>query len=101
MMWKYPDVQKESGLIVIQWLQKRQDIVETNTWGGDTELRLLAIGIQRDIVVVTASTDQSCTFAQKFVCQPPPLPKMRGGTFVPMTTNKLCSQWNIMKPPPF
>ena len=79
MMWKHPDVQKESGLTVIQWQQKRQDIVKTNTWRGDTELRLLAIGIQRDIVVVTAPTSQSCAFARKFVCQPPPLPKMRGG----------------------
>ena len=100
MMWKHPDVRKESGLTVIQWLQKRQEILETNTWGGDTELRLLAIGIQRDIVVVTAPTNQNCTFARKFVCQPPPLPKMRGGFFVPLTTNELCSQWSTMKPPP-
>ena len=100
MMWKHPDVQKESGLTVIEWLQKWQDIVKTNIWGGDTELRLLAIGLQRDIVVITAPANQSCTFARRFVCQPPPMPKMRGGIFVPITTNELCSQWNTMKPPP-
>ena len=72
MMWKHPDVQKKSGLIVIEWLQKRQDIVKTNIWGGDTELRLLAIGLQRDTVVITAHANQSCTFARRFVCQPPP-----------------------------
>ena len=48
------DVHKESGLLVHQWKQKWQKIVKSGTWGGDTELRLLTIGIQRDIVVITA-----------------------------------------------
>ena len=73
---------------------------EANIWGGDTEVRLLAIGIKWDIVVVTALNNQSGSFAQKFVCQPPPLPKMRGGVFVSLTAHELCSQWSTMKSRP-
>ena len=58
----YPDVHKESGLNVIQWLQKCQEIPLTTTWGGDIELCLLAIGMQRDLVVLTATSNQTCTF---------------------------------------
>ena len=54
-MWKYPDVRKDSGLTVIQWLQKTQEILQNNTLGGDTELWPVAIGIQRNIIVVTAT----------------------------------------------
>ena len=79
-MLNHDDVRKESGLSVCQWKQKRQEIVKSGTWGGDTELRLLAIGIQRDIVVITAQINHSYTFTRKFICQPPPVPKMRGGT---------------------
>ena len=49
------DVRKESGLSVRQWKQKQQEIVKSGTWGGDTVLRLLAIGIQRDIVVICSN----------------------------------------------
>ena len=66
-MLNHADVRKESGLSVLQWKQKRQEIVKSGTWGGDTELRLLAIGIQRDIVVITAQTNHGCTFARKFI----------------------------------
>ena len=101
IMWKYPDVRKESGLTVVQWLQKCQEIPLTTTWGGDIELRLLAIGMQRDIVVLTATSDQTCTFARKFVCTPPPvMPKMRGGIFIPLTTDELCNQWSTVNPQP-
>lgn len=98
MMWKYPDVRQEGGLSKIQWFQKRQEVLDMNEWGGDVDLRLLAIGLHKDIVVLTASGNENCTFARRFPCQPPPVPKMRGGIFVPLTTNELCSQWNSMNP---
>ena len=60
--------------------------------GGDLELRLLAIGLQRDIVVITTATN-GCTFARKFPSQPPPIHKMAGGIFVPLTAEMLCNQW--------
>ena len=44
-MLNHDDVRKESGLSVHQWKQKWQKIVESGTWGGDTELRLPEIGI--------------------------------------------------------
>jgi len=61
-MLNHADVCKESGLLVRQWKQKRQNIVKSGTWGGDTELRLLAIDIQWDIVVIIAQTSHGCTF---------------------------------------
>ena len=36
-------IHQESGLSNIQWLQKRQEVVDVNVWGGDIELWLLAI----------------------------------------------------------
>ena len=100
MMWKYPDVREEGGLSNIQWLQKRQEVLDVDVWGGDVELRLLAIGLHRDIVVLTTSSNQNYTFARKFPCDPPPVPKMRGGIFVPLTTNEVCNQWNSFNQSP-
>ena len=34
MMWKYPDVRQEGGLSKIPWLQKRQEVLDVNEWGG-------------------------------------------------------------------
>ena len=51
-------------------------------WGGDLEIRLLAIALHRDIVVLTSGTDGS--YARRFPCKVPPLPKMRGGVFIPI-----------------
>ena len=70
-----------------------------STWGGDTELRLLAIGIKRDIIVITAQADHDC-FARKFMHQPPPVPKMRRGVFTPLSASELCTQWSTIKPFP-
>jgi len=52
-MLNHDGVRKESGLSAQQWKLKRQEIVKSGTWGGDTELRLLAIGIKWDIIVIT------------------------------------------------
>ena len=46
MMRKYPAICTEDGLTVAQWLQKKMTILQSSEWGGDLELRLLAIGIQ-------------------------------------------------------
>ena len=42
---------------------KKQEVLDVNEWGGDVDLRLLAIGLHRDIVVLTASSNENCTFA--------------------------------------
>ena len=49
MMTKPPAVRHEDGLTPIQCLQKRMTILQPSEWGGDLELRLLAIGIQREL----------------------------------------------------
>lgn len=98
IMQKYPDVRIEDNLPLTSWSKKQQDILDPNNWGGDLEVRLLAIGLHRDVVVITASN--AITFARKFPSQPPPLPKMRGGVFIPLTTQQLCDQWRSWKPSP-
>ena len=35
----------KSSLSSIQWLQKRQKVLDVDEWGGDVELLLLAIGL--------------------------------------------------------
>ena len=99
MMWDHPGVRTETDMSFLQWLEKRQNILSHNSWGGDLDVRLMAIGLQRDIIVVTASHDGS-TYARKYFSQPPPLPKMKGGVFVPLTTEDLCSQWKLWKHAP-
>ena len=70
-----------------------------STWGGDLELRLLAIGLKRDIVVITVATN-NCVCARRFPCQAPPVPKMRGGIFFPLTAQELYSEWKSINPIP-
>ena len=41
------------------------------------EVWLLAIGTGKEIIVVTGA-DNKFTFARRFPCNPPPVPKMRG-----------------------
>jgi len=98
-MSKYPSVRSEDGLSELQWIQRKLDIRKPHIWGGDLELRLLAIGLQRDIVVITTATN-GCTFARKFPSQPPPIHKMAGGIFVPLNAEMLCNQWKHWKPTP-
>ena len=76
-MQKYPDVRVEDGMTLCQWEQKKLHIVQCAQWGGDLEICLLAIGIQREIVITASGND--FTSARRFPCHPPPIPKMRGG----------------------
>jgi len=55
-------------------------MVDPTKWGGDMEVRLLAIALHRNIIVITANSDGS--YARRFPCGPPPLPKISGCIFV-------------------
>lgn len=99
VMQKYPGVRTEDGLSQHQWEQKKLCILQPSEWGSDLEVRLLAIGIGREIVVITGSGD-SYTCARRFLCHPPPVPKMRGGIFIPIDITELPSQWKQYKPSP-
>ena len=98
-MLKHPSVRLEIGMLNLQWLHKQLEILKPSTWGGDLEVHLLAIGLQRDVVVVTAATNGS-TFARKYPSQPPPVTKMAGGVFIPLSAEELCNQWCHWKPTP-
>jgi len=97
-MQKHPGVRLEDGLSQHQWEQKKLSILKSSEWGGDLEIRLLAIAIGRDIVVITGTEDEF-TYAWKFLCHPPPVPKMRG-IFIPVHITELISQWNQYHPSP-
>ena len=66
-------------------------------WGSDLEVRLLAIGLKRDIVILTAVHDSN-SYAHRYPCEPPSIPKMGGGIFIPWFTNELCEKWEPLNP---
>ena len=97
-MQEYPDVRLEDGATKVQWEMRKTGILQSE-WGGDLEIRLLAIAIGRQIVVVTGS-ENTFTSARRFPCHPPPIPKMRGGIFVPVEITELYNEWKNYKPSP-
>ena len=100
MMSDHPRVRFEEGLSLPQWLEKKQRVMDPTEWGGDMEVRLLAIALHRDIVVITANSTSDGSYARRFPCGPPPLPKMSGGIFIPVKCDELCVQWPTMTPSP-
>ena len=60
--------------------KKQQEILSSDWWGGDLEIRLLAIDFHRDIVVITAANNGS-TFARTYPSKPLPVEMMKGGVF--------------------
>ena len=97
-MQQYPAVRQEDGISVLQWEKKKMEILQQSEWGGDLEVRLLAIAVGRDVVVITGSNDFK--YARKFPSKPPPLPKMRGGIFIPVEITDLLIHWEQYKPLP-
>ena len=89
-MLNYPDIQLECSLSDQDWQAKQLQVLTTCEWGGDIELWLMAVGLKRDIIVFTDS-NLGNVFARKFPHQPPPVPKMKGEIFIPVTSDELCS----------
>jgi len=54
-MQQHPGVRVEDGLSQHQWEQKKSIILQPTEWGGDLELRLLAIAIKREVFVITGT----------------------------------------------
>lgn len=65
--------------------------------GSDLEVRLLAIEIGQDVVVITG-LNGDFRYARKFTCNPPPVPKMRGGIFILIDLMELLNNWEQKKP---
>ena len=89
-MLNYPAIQLECSLSDQDWQAKQQQVLTTSEWGGDIELRLMAVGLKKDILVITDSSVGN-VFARKYPYQPPPVPKMKGGVFIPVSSDELCS----------
>ena len=94
-MLNYPAVQSEGFTSQGEWIEKQQTILQNSEWEGDLELRLMAIGLKREITVITDSTVGN-TFARQYPRQPPPIPKMKGGLFIPLSADKLCAQYDSL-----
>ena len=77
-MARHPAVLTEDGLTAIQWLQKKMTVLDPAEWGGDLELCLLALGIQRDIVVIT-----NICYARKISLSTTASSKNEGGNLYP------------------
>jgi len=95
-MLEYPDVHLEDGATKFRWETRKTGILQSE-WGGDLEIRLLAIAIGRQIVIINGSGN-TFTSAWRFPCHLPPVPKMRGGIFVPVEIRELCNEWKNYKP---
>jgi len=74
-MLNYPAIQLECSLYDQNWQTKQQQVIATSEWGGDIELRLMVVGLKRDILVITDSCNGN-VFALKFPFKPPPVPKI-------------------------
>ena len=64
-MSQHSSVRQEIDMSNLQWVHNQLETLKPSSWGGDLEVRLLAIGLQRDVVVVTATTN-GFTFAHKY-----------------------------------
>ncbi|XP_065884579.1 uncharacterized protein [Dysidea avara] len=94
-MLNYPTIQSEGSLSQVDWMDKQQAVLRDNKWGGDLEIRLMAIGLKKEVIVVTDSTVGN-VFARKYPYQPPPVSKMKGGVFIPLTCDELCAQYDSL-----
>ena len=54
-MLNYPAVRLEAIMSQEEWLQKQKEIVIPTNWGGDLDVRLMAIGLKKNITVITDS----------------------------------------------
>ena len=93
-MLNYPAIQSEGFFSQGEWMEKQQTILQDNEWGGDVEIRLMAIGLKKEVTVITDSVGDA--FARKYPCQPPPVSKMKGGVFIPLSGDELCAQYNSL-----
>lgn len=78
---------------------KKLCILQPSEWGGESEVRLLVIGIGRE----------NCChhwirgfihMCMKISMSPSSSSKMRGGIFIPIDITELLSQWKQYKPSP-
>ena len=89
-MLNYPTIQSEGSLSPVDWTNKQQRVLQDNEWGGDVEIRLMAIGLKKEVIVITDSTIGN-VFARKYPYLKPPVSKMKGGVFIPLTCDELCA----------
>jgi len=90
-MLNYPANQSEGFFSKGEWMEKHQTVLQGNEWGGDLEIRSMAI---KEVTVITDSVGDA--FARKYPCQPPPVSKMKGGVFIPLSGDELCAQYNSL-----
>ena len=73
-MLNYPTIQSEGSLSPADWMNKQQRVLQDNEWGGDLEIRLMAIDLKKEVIVITDSTIGN-VFARKYPYLIPPVSK--------------------------
>ena len=72
-MRQHPGVREEDGLSLAQWQAKEALIQCPAHWGGDLELCVLAIGLGKDIIVLSGEGgmqhQQECFLTSHLLCQ--------------------------------
>jgi len=66
-MLNFPAVRLEATMSQEEWTQKQKDILIPTNWGGDLDVRLLAIGLKRNIIVI-ADPSLGSVFGWYFPC---------------------------------
>ena len=89
-MLNYPIIQSEGSFSPADWTKKQQRVLQDNEWGGDLEIQLMAIGLKKEVIVITDSISRN-VFAWKYYYLTSPVSKMKGGVFIPLTCDELCA----------
>ena len=94
-MEAYPQVQLEYTVDDKQWEQHKEKILERETWGSHLDVQLLALGLKKDIIVITAK--EQC-YIRFFLCICPA--SMHCGIFNMSPVNDMIWGWilNMLKP---
>ena len=87
VMDRHPQIRQEDGMSEASWEEKKEIVTRPASWGGDVELRLMAVGLKRDILLLCLERG-SVTTARLFPRTPPPL-RMRGGVFHPVPLSEV------------
>ena len=64
-MLNYPTIQAKGSLSQVDWMDKQQAVLQDNEWGGDLEIQLMAIGLKKEVTVITESIVGN-VFARKY-----------------------------------
>lgn len=101
MMDRHPGLQRIENLSPVAWAERRQLILRPSSWGAALELRLLALGLAHDIVVLTGGSS-AIAGARIFPCTAHTATRhMAGGHFEVQSLNDIAHRYHDCDPRPY